>query len=255
MKPCLFVLALLFSFRVCRRSRGCPGPCAPAAGGTYQQFLDQMVTPENLTDCIAKMDILIDAAEHLSEVSESGSQGLDAETKIGLHLSFRIVRNEAAVVYYLVTSRNGQELAFADATKLAALFGDRAGLPHPVAITEGEKPVFYAEWLIKHSDWKSMKKMMVKVRAENRSEKDPRRAFVIAIILAKPMPGKPSRPTPGRRAVWQRINLPICHSEPCEEFPRFDSVGSFASLLDDNASCGLYAGTPIAKLINSLRFH
>jgi hypothetical protein len=181
MKPSFFALALLFA-SVCAADPEAPPTQAPAAGGTYQQFIDQLVTPENLTDCISKMDGLIDAAEHLSEVSESGSQGLDAETKIGLHLSFRIVRNDAAVVYYLVASRNGQELSFNDAAKIIALFCDRAGLPHPVAITEGEKPVFYAEWLIKHSDWKSMKKMMLKVRAENRSEKDPRKVFVIAII-------------------------------------------------------------------------
>ena len=181
MKPYLFVLALFFSSACAADPEAAPTQ-APAAGATYQQFIDQLVTPENLTDCISRMDGLIDAAEHLSEVSESGSQGLDAETKVGLHLSFRIVRNDAAVVYYLVASRNGQELSFNDAAKIIALFCDRAGLPHPVAITEGEKPVFYAEWPIQHSDWKSMKKMMVKVRAENRSIKDPQKAFAIAII-------------------------------------------------------------------------
>jgi hypothetical protein len=181
MKPYLFVLALFFS------SAGAADPEAaptqpPAAGVTYQQFIDQMVMPENLTDCISKMDGIIDAAEHMSEVSKGSSPGLDVETKIGLHLSFRIIKNEDAIIYYLVTSRNGQELSFNDAAKLIALFCDRAGLPHPVAITEGEKPVFYAEWLIQPSDWKSMKKMMAKVRAENRSEKNPQKAFALAII-------------------------------------------------------------------------
>ena len=108
--------------------------------------------------------------------------GLETDTKLGLHLAFCIISNKQVVIYYLIISRNGEELGFADAAKLAAFFGDRAGLPHPVAITEGEKPVFYAQWLIKRSDWDAMHKMMVKVRAENRSEKDPRKAFVTAII-------------------------------------------------------------------------
>jgi len=140
-----------------------------------------MVSPENLKDCISKIDGLIDEEEHLAEISQGVPQSLDAETKLGLHFSFRIIIGKDAVLYYLVVSRNGQELAFADGARLVALFCDRAGLPHPVAITEGEKPVFYAEWPIKHSDWKSMKKMMAKVRIENRSEKDPQQAFVIAV--------------------------------------------------------------------------
>jgi hypothetical protein len=183
MKPHLFVLALLFA-SVCAAD---PEPAqaqvpAPAAGDAYQQFLNQLVTPENLADCISRMDGIIDEDERLTEIAQGVPQGLDVSTKLGLHLSFRIINNKAAVIYYLVISRNGLELGFTDAAKLIALFCDRAGLPHPVAITEGEKPVFYAEWLIKRSDWKDMKKMMAKVRAENRSEKDPQRAFVTAII-------------------------------------------------------------------------
>jgi hypothetical protein len=180
MKPDLIVVALLFAF-LCTADRAAAQPQAPAAGETYQQFIDQLVTPENLTDCITKMDGLIDEEERLAAIAQGIPQGLDADTKIGLHFSFRIVISNEAVAYYLVVSRNGQELTFADGAKLVALFCDRAGLPHPVAITEGEKPVFYAEWLIKHSDWKAMKKMMAKVRAENRSEKDSQKAFLIAI--------------------------------------------------------------------------
>ncbi|HWZ94490.1 MAG TPA: hypothetical protein VNW30_04780 [Opitutaceae bacterium] len=180
MKPSLCALALLFS-SLCAADPESPPPPAPAAGSTHQQFMDQLVTPENLTECISRMDGLIDAEEHLSTISQGLPQGLEDETKLGLHLSFRIAGNKQAVIYYLVVSRNGQELTFAEGAELVALFCDRAGLPHPVAITEGEKPVFYAEWLIKHSDWKAMKKMMAKVRAENRSEKNPQKAFVLAI--------------------------------------------------------------------------
>ena len=143
MKPSLFVLALLFA-SMCVADPEAAQPQTPAAGSPYQQFIDQMVTPENLTDCISKMDGLIDEEEHLSEISQGSPQGLDAETKLGLHLSFRIVSNKAAVIYYLVLSRNGQELSFTDGTKLVALFCDRAGLPHPVVMTDGEKPIYYA---------------------------------------------------------------------------------------------------------------
>jgi hypothetical protein len=180
MKLPLFISTLLFA-SVCAADPAAAQTQAPAAGDAYQQFINQLVTPENLTDCIAKMDGLIDEEEHLAAVSQGSPQTLDADTKIGLHFSFHIVIGHDGVVYYLVVSRNGQELSFADGAKLTALFCDRAGLPHPVAITEGEKPVFYAEWLIKHSDWKAMKKMMAKYRAENRSEKNPQKAFVIAI--------------------------------------------------------------------------
>jgi hypothetical protein len=180
MKPYLFVLALLFA-SACAADPQAAQPQAPAAGNAYQQFIDQMLTPENLTDCISKMDGIVDGEEHLAATSQGSPQGLDADTRIGLHFSFRIAISNEAVIYYLVVSRNGQELTFADGAKLVALFCDRAGLPHPVAISEGEKPVFYARWLIKHSDWKAMKKMMAKVRTENRSEKNLQRAFIIAI--------------------------------------------------------------------------
>jgi hypothetical protein len=180
MKPSLIVLVVLFAL-LWAANPAVAQPQASATGSPYQQFIDHLVTPENLTDCIVRMDGLIDEEEHLAAVSQGAPQALDAETKIGLRFSFRIVIGQEVIVYYLVFSRNGLELSFTDATKLIALFCDRAGLPHPVAITEGEKPVFYAEWLIKHSDWKAMKKMMAKVRAENRSEKDPQKAFLVAI--------------------------------------------------------------------------
>jgi hypothetical protein len=182
MKSSFFALALFFA-SLCTADRGFAQAqaTAPATGGTYQQFIDQLVTPENLTDCIARMDALIDQEEQLATISQGVPPGVDADTKLGLHFSFRIAISTQAIVYYLVVSRNGQELTFADGAKLVALFCDRAGLPHPVAITEGEKPVFYAEWLIKYSEWKAMKKMMAKVRTKNRSERNPQQAFIIAI--------------------------------------------------------------------------
>jgi hypothetical protein len=180
MKPLLFASALLFA-PVCAADPPAAQTQPPVAGNTYQQFIEKMGATENLTDCVSKMDGLIDDVEHIA-ATQNTPHGLETDTKLGLHLAFCIISNKQVVIYYLIISRNGEELGFADAAKLAAFFGDRAGLPHPVAITEGEKPVFYAQWLIKRSDWDAMHKMMVKVRAENRSEKDPRKAFVTAII-------------------------------------------------------------------------
>jgi hypothetical protein len=180
MKPHLFVLALLFA------SPWVASPVAaqaqaPAAGDAYQKFIDQLVTPEYLADCISKMDALIDEGEQLSASSKASTGGIDAETKIGLHLAFCIFSNKQHVTYYLILSRNGEPLSLTAATKLAALFCDRAGLPHPVVITEGEKPIFYVQWNIKHADWHDMQEMMRKVRAENRAEQNPQKAFIAAI--------------------------------------------------------------------------
>jgi hypothetical protein len=181
MKPHLIVFILFFA----SMGAAAPGAAqtqAPAAGSRYQQFVDQMVTTENVADCIAKMDGLIDDGEQFSADSTDNPRGLNARTNIGLHLAFCIFTNKQEVLYYLIISRDGQELSIVEATKIAALFCDRAGLPHPVSITTGEKPIFYAQWHIKHADWHDLKKMMVQVRAENRSEKDPQKAFAAAII-------------------------------------------------------------------------
>ena len=177
MKTHLLILALLFA-SLCAADPEVARAQAPATGNAYQQFINQMVAPENLADCISRMDRLIDEAE----LQASSSLGVSTDTKVGLHLAFSIMANDQAILYYLVVSRNGQDLSYSDATRIAALFGDRAGLPHPVIITEGEKPVFYAQWFIKHSDWKAMHKMMLKVREVNRAEKDPQKAFVAAVI-------------------------------------------------------------------------
>ena len=85
-------------------------------------------------------------------------------------------------MYYFVFSRNGQDLRYDDATRMIALFCDRVGLPHPVTVREGEKPVFTAQWLIKPSEWKAMSKMIQKTRVQNRAEKDPQQALKSAIM-------------------------------------------------------------------------
>jgi hypothetical protein len=181
MKPYLIVVTLLFASPLAAAPEAAQTQ-APATGNAYQKFIDQMVTPKNVADCIAKMDGIIDQSEQLAENFKGSPRGLNAETNIGLHLSLCIFSGKDAVLYYLTISRDGQELSPTEAIKLAALFCDRAGFPHPTPVTSGEKPIYYVQWNIKHSDWRDMKKMMDKVRAENRSEKDPQKAFATAII-------------------------------------------------------------------------
>ena len=153
-----------------------------APADDYPAFVAKMTSPENLSDCIAAMDKLIDAGERPAASPEGGPNVVAADTKNGFHMEFSVASSREAIIYYLVFSRKGLELNFSDATKMIALFGDRAGLPHPIIITEAEKPVFYAQWLIKASEWKEMRKMMLKVRAENRAERNPQRVFVIAVL-------------------------------------------------------------------------
>ncbi len=184
MKPYLFALALFFS-SLWAAGPVAAQPQAPVASDDYKRFVEQLVKPENLADCLSKMDGIIDEVERLSAPDQGATHGINVETNIGLHLAFCIFTNKQEVLYYLIISRDGQELSPAAAVNLAALFCDRAGLPHPVTMTEGEKPIFYIQWHIKHSDWRAMKKKMLEVRAVNRAEKDPLKAFVAAMISEK----------------------------------------------------------------------
>jgi hypothetical protein len=144
--------------------------------------LDSLLTRENLADCIAALDRLIDEGEH-GTIDDKPHPGMvETATKMGLNFEFSatIIQKEA-IIYYLTISRGGLELKYSDAAKFAALFADRAALPHPIDLKEGDKAIFYAQWLIKPSEWKSMKKLMLKYRAINRAEKDPFKAFSIGI--------------------------------------------------------------------------
>jgi hypothetical protein len=177
MKSCFWASALLSVSLYAADPEPAP-PAAPITHDDYSQFVEQLGTPDNLTDCISTMDGLIDEGERLAA---PGPGGVSGDTKLGLHMGFYVMAGDQAVVYYLAISRHGLDFGLSEATELAALFGDRAGLPHPIIVTEGEKPIYYAQWYIKHSDWKSLKKKMLKARALNRSEKDPQKAWVIAV--------------------------------------------------------------------------
>ena len=154
----------------------------PPVKEDYNKSLENLMTQENLSDCISMMDRLIDEGEHGVTDNQPHPGMLEVNTKAGLHLEFSATSiPKEAIIYYLTISRNGLELKYSDTAKFAALFADRAGLPHPVNLSEGDKSIFYGQWLIKPSTWKSMHKMMIKVRTANRAEKDPLKAFSVAI--------------------------------------------------------------------------
>ncbi len=148
----------------------------------YGQFVESQTKRDALGECIKFLDQMIDAGEH-GVVDDKPDPGmLEYTTPQGLHFEFSATNiKKEAIIYYLSISRSGKELKYSEATAFAALFADRAGLTHPINITEGDKPIFYAQWLIKPSTWKKMHKMMVTVRAQNRMEKDPLKAFNFAI--------------------------------------------------------------------------
>lgn len=156
-------------------------PAAAPAPDNYPEFLAACAKRENVVECIALMDRLITAGEHGLVDKEPDLGMVDGTTRFGLRIEFSTTDIKEAIVYYLRISRAGKPLRYDDAAKFAALFTDRAGLPHPVNLTEGDRSTFCAEWLFKPSSWKAMHKMMDKVRAENRAETDPVKVFLGAV--------------------------------------------------------------------------
>lgn len=155
---------------------------AATTDSDYQTFSQQMVTVDNLADCISKMDELVDISERPVMSGDDAPRWIGADTKNGFHLAYCVAKADEAVIYDFAISRNGQEFGFSDAAKIIALFGDRVGLPHPIIMTAGENSSIHGRWLIKPKEWKSLKKKMMKVRAENRAEKNPVRSFEIAVL-------------------------------------------------------------------------
>ncbi len=147
----------------------------------YADFLGQFTLPANVAELIALMDKLVDAAEH-GLVDEQPDPGLvEATSKTGLRIEFSASKAKKAVVYFLRISRHGERLHYDDAAKFAALFTDRAGLPHPLNINESNGYNFSTTWIIKPSEWKKFRKNIDAARKENRAEKDPAKAFVTAV--------------------------------------------------------------------------
>lgn len=169
---------------------GNAGPAAPSASApadktapapppnltpaeAYKTFVEQMVTAENLTDLVTKMDTMIDEIDPADGSSGVAQSATRADTANGLHLEFSIIRAPEAIMYHAGLSRKNEEmLKYREATIVFALLCDRVGLTHPIHITEGEKPVFHARWLIKPTEWKVMRKKMLEVRTASRAEKN-----------------------------------------------------------------------------------
>jgi hypothetical protein len=140
---------------------------------TYAEFLNRLTTPSHLVELVKAMDHAVDQAE------EDGF-GL-GETSLGVQVELRQVHANEVIMYQAVVSRGGAELKYNDATKIMAFLCDRIGLTHPIDVREGEKPVFYGQWLIREKEWKALRKKMLEVRAANRAEPDLRKAFGLAI--------------------------------------------------------------------------
>ncbi|MFT3784458.1 MAG: hypothetical protein QM790_20800 [Nibricoccus sp.] len=179
MKIFITVVLGLFAFSAVAQPPA-PSSAAPKVD-EYLQFLNDASTRENVIDCIEVMDQLIDNGEHGLVDKQPDPGTVEAATKLGISLEFSTTQSKKMIMYYLKLSRGGKELKYSDATKFIALFTDRAGLQHPVNVNEGDKSTFYARWLIKPSEWKAMRKLMIQIRTANRAERDPFQAFSLAV--------------------------------------------------------------------------
>ncbi len=155
-------------------------PAAATAAPAPQDYgaaIAKLYSAEGIQDFIAKSDQLVDAVD-----SESGVSGVaHLDTKSGLRMDATSQKTEEAILYYYSLSRGGAELHYSEAVKLIALFADRFGLPHPVNVTSGENDIYYAQWLFKPSDMKKLRKLMLQVREKSRAEKNPLKAFALAV--------------------------------------------------------------------------
>jgi hypothetical protein len=205
MKPLLLPLGALLSIgtllaespSAVSSSAGARAPVAPAAASSdpgapasatasprlkpthYQEFITAAIRPENVAECVQVMDRVIDQAE--AEEAKGAPVLAKGETSLGLQFEFRRLESKEAVAHRLVFSRGGEPMPFSDAVKFIALFADRAGLLHPVDVREGERPIFYAQWLIKATEWKTIRPKMLALRTANRAEKDLAKAFTVAV--------------------------------------------------------------------------
>jgi hypothetical protein len=154
-------------------------PASASAKLSYEDFIKQAFSAPQLDDFIAWSDRLVNEDEAPGGRDLAGIRGFT--TKLGLRLEFGRIMSKEAIIVDATLSRGGDELKYSDAVKLIALFADRAGLPHPIDVREGERPVFHAQWLIKPGDWKKIHEMMLKRRDESRQMKDPVQALAVAV--------------------------------------------------------------------------
>lgn len=159
-----------------------PAPAAPpkqVIPSNYQEYLALLLRPENVSDCVRVIDDVVDRAD--GPDSKSSALGGRGETSLGLVWEFRRVESNDVIAYQLTFSRGGLPMQFSDAVKFISLFADRAGLLHPIDVREGERPIFYAQWLFRAKDWKELRPKMLALRQANRAEKDLVKAFALAV--------------------------------------------------------------------------
>ncbi len=168
---------------------GGPGatPAVPAAGelmvpadpDDYAAFIRALISRAHVTDLVVLMDRLIDDAE--AQQANNLPMRAVGTSRLGIALELRVVESEQAILYQLTLSRGGRALRYDDAVKIAALFVERCGLTHPLSLKEGERPVFYSQWLFKPEDWKAVREVMLETRRQNRAQRDLLKVFATAI--------------------------------------------------------------------------
>lgn len=176
-----FVAATAWAAEPATPAAASPAPAAQTPAEAYRAFVESIYTRPNLTDFAQKSDALIDAGEKASEEGRPGRNVVSSDTNAGFHLEFAIIKSPEAILYYASISRNGEPLRYAEAATVMSLFCDRIGLPHPVDLREGEKPIFHAQWLINPKEWKALRKKMLEVRAANRAIADIGQALELAV--------------------------------------------------------------------------
>jgi len=145
---------------------------------------ERFFSPENAASYIAVIDTLVERGEAIYESSVPAQSAKDSlvsgDTINRLHLSFSVTAQNGVVTYFFGVSRLDEGLSPPQAVIIAALFADRAGLPHTGQLSESEKHLFYAMWLVQSKSWTEVKQAILKTRSENRKEKDPQLAFKAA---------------------------------------------------------------------------
>jgi hypothetical protein len=151
----------------------------PADPDDYAAFIRALISRAHVTDLVAVMDRLIEEAEAQQE--NNLPMRAVGTSRLGIALELRVVESEQAILYQLTLSRGGRALRYDDAVKIAALFVERCGLTHPLSLKEGERPVFYSQWLFKPDDWKAVREVMLESRRQNRAQRDLLKVFATAI--------------------------------------------------------------------------
>lgn len=159
--------------------------CVRLLAQTTPTEKERFFSPENAASYVEVIDSLIERGEALHESPSATARTkrdflVSGDTANHLHLSFSVTEEKGVITYFFGVSRLEQGLAYPQAVTIAALFADRAGLPHTGQLAESEKHMFYAMWMVEAATWPEVKLAVLKTRAENRKEADPQLAFKAA---------------------------------------------------------------------------